>query len=152
MGVAFLHGHFEASRYLLDLGADPDLTTSDGQIRPSTWPKSDEMKVPSCSKRPKPSGPKTPSATPPPRPRTETPTTTTRQKTPPARHLKPRGPRFSLVKTQPRNPSNTCGAAWNQKAVGENRFPICPTCKVAKYCGRECQKADWKKDKKVAGR
>ena len=33
------------------------------------------------------------------------------------------------------------------EVVRENLFPICPICKVAKYCGRECQKADWKKHK-----
>jgi len=151
-------GNLEASCYLLDLGADPTLTHSSGQTA-FDMAKSDEMKSlllkateaftpkkPSATpltpaemlsillKANEAFNPKKPSATPP------TPTTTT-TRTPPA-NTGVTGP-VSLVKKDPKS-CDTCGL---MEVVGENLFPICPICKVAKYCGRECQKADWKKHK-----
>jgi len=35
------------------------------------------------------------------------------------------------------------------EVFGESLFPSCPTCMMTRYCGRECQKADWKKHKKL---
>lgn len=43
-----------------------------------------------------------------------------------------------------------CGTCY-AKADGGTQLMICAKCKARRYCGRECQKAEWKKHKKVCG-
>jgi len=129
------YGQLDVTRHLLDLGADPTLTDFNGETA-FDMAKSDEIKS-LLLQATEAFTPKKPTATLPPAP---APTTT---RTSPADNGFT-GPVF-LVEKNPK-PCDTCGL---MEVVGENLFPICPICKVSKYCGRECQKADWKKHKKL---
>ena len=153
------YGQLDVTRHLLDLGADPTLTDING-VTAFDIVKSDEMGTdPTLTdidgetafdmaksdeikslllQATEAFTPKKPTATLPPAP---APTTT---RTPPADNGFT-GPVF-LVEKNPK-PCDTCGL---MEVVGENLFPICPICKVSKYCGRECQKADWKRHKGAA--
>ena len=52
-----------------------------------------------------------------------------------------------LLNSKPSNP-HTCWSCF-QTFAGPKRLQVCGGCKVARYCGAECQKKDWKKEERT---
>jgi hypothetical protein len=57
----------------------------------------------------------------------------------------------TLLEISDLNPIDRPRLCWQCSASEspENKLFSCKQCKCAKYCGKECQKADWKKHKKL---